>query len=120
MSHEDLGRANSAYVREAARSFIRGAAGDVSSGWGSRPGHVSALLCFDEVQVRGLRRGVGGVLVDTACGGGCMRGATHSLLFSPVIQACVNCAVSSSEEPVLPGGRQQPHETTAICLRPCR
>ncbi len=52
VSHEDLGRANSAYVREAARSFIRGRGGDVLSGWGSPPGHVSALLCFDEVQVR--------------------------------------------------------------------
>jgi hypothetical protein len=52
VSHEDLGRANSAYMREAARSFIRGSSGDARSGWGSPPDHVTALLCFDEVQVR--------------------------------------------------------------------
>jgi hypothetical protein len=55
-------------VRAAARSFIRGRAGDPHSGWEGE-GRMAALLCFDEMQVRctcALRRGRGGAPRDVA------------------------------------------------------
>ncbi len=46
-----LAAANAAIMRAAARSFIRAVGPDPATGWDHGRGHVSALLCFDELQV---------------------------------------------------------------------
>lgn len=55
-----LAKSNADIMKAAARSFMQATAGsDPTSGWdGAVRGHVGALLCFDEMQVRGRVQGI--------------------------------------------------------------